>query len=151
MTWRSTVPDALDALVALAEQLKDAQTAAYDGPEVKGSRKRRAIIVGYDTEQASAVEHQFEEGGYSPNQPESYRVLCRVEVGTGSAIRLSAARVDAYDLFGQFAALIYADATLGGVVMTAQIGEAAYSPSQSAGAAVAVVHFGIDCEGFTGH
>jgi len=151
MTWQSTAPAALDALVALAEQLKGEKTAIYDGPEVRGTRKAEALIIGYETDRTPAVEHQFTEDGLTANARERYRVNCRIEVAQGSAKRLSNARARAYAILTAYADLINADETLGvDRLMNAMIGMVEYSPSQSSGGAVATVDFAVDCDGYTG-
>lgn len=151
MTWQSTAPAALDALVALAEQLKGEKTAVYDGPEVRGTRKAEALIIGYETDRTPAVEHQFAENGLTANARERFRVNCRIEVAQGSAKRLSIARARAYSILTSYADLINADETLGiDRLLNAMIGTAEYSPSQSAGGAVAVIEFAVDCDGRTG-
>lgn len=153
MSWTSSVPNAIDALVQAFTTTPELDgVAVYDGPVVTQAGKLEAITVGFngdETPGASAVDGQSSREGLAIGRDrEQYTIQCSASVLNGSG-DISAARRRAYELYGLVGGVLAADQRLGGAVMTTQLGAARLVQDQTADGAVATVEFGIDCDAFT--
>lgn len=149
MAWQLAAPDAVDALLTLAETIPDTDVA--DGPKFTASASK-ALVIAYEEGTAGGVEHQLEGVGYSSEQEQAFTINCRAEavIGTGTGA-VSTARAAAYEALNALAALVNADPTLGiDAVMQAYITDVAYSPIQNERGYLATVRFGVTCDAWTG-
>lgn len=145
MAWQLCAPDAVDALLALAQTLTATDVA--DGPKFTASQAR-ALVIGAPDGQVEGVEHQLEGVGYSSEQEQTFTIYCRAEAVIDTSV--STARAAAYAALTDLAALVNADPTLGEVVMQAAVVDVSYSPIQNERGYIARVRFGVQCDAFTG-
>ena len=148
MTWGLAAPDTVDALVALAEQLKVgiADLEVADGGKVTKTAVK-AIVFSFNDPNADAIEHQLEDAGFTENQADQFTVNCRTEaLVTGT---LSRARRDAYSVLVAFADLLYADPTLNDRVSQAVIRHVRFSPEHQERGYLATVPFTVVCDAYT--
>jgi len=147
----STVPAAYDALVALLSGADLGGAKVLDGPVVTSSAIMEAIIVGYETDDLSAVvEGNSEPEGLSrARDRETYSITCAVQVLCGSSTDMPAARRRAYELFGLVGGALASDPRLGGAVMMASLGTHSLSQPQTQQGALAEIVFGVDCDAFS--
>jgi hypothetical protein len=152
MAWMSTVPDALDALVAAFRGAPGlADVTVFDGPTVTASAQQEAITVGDDGDQEdpTAVEGQnTREGLAAAPDREQYGIRCAVIVQDGSG-NISAARRRAYQLLGEVGDVLAADQRLGGAVMMAQLGASTLAQGQDEDGATATISFNIEVDAFS--
>lgn len=152
MAWMSTIPDAVDALVAAFRAAPGLSgVKVFDGPVVTASGQMEAVTVGDvgDQEDPTAVEGQnTREGLAATRDREQYTIRCAVLVlnGAGDA---SAARRRAYQLLGEIGEVLAADQRLGGAVMIAQLGSSTLSQDQDETGATATVAFNVEVDAFT--
>ncbi|MFI0718919.1 hypothetical protein [Streptomyces sp. NPDC021224] len=151
MAWASTVPDALDALVAVFRSAPGlAGVTVFDGPVVTGSGQMEAVTVGVgDEEDPTAVEAQNAREGLAPSPDrEQYTIRCAVLVlnATGD---MGAARRRAYQMLGEIGGVLAADQRLGGAVMTARLGSSTLVQAQDETGAAATVTFSVEVDAFT--
>lgn len=135
MSTASTVPDALDALIACANTAAAAVKASIgeDVQVVDGGAKlnnRTRLIVGYAAGAAGdAVEDTQSNAGLGvARDMESYAVACQVETFVNNG-KFTDLRRAAYAVLDAFHDAIVADKTLGHVVMSARIAEVGYVPT----------------------
>lgn len=151
MTWTSTVPAAIDGLVAAFGAIELTNGAVVDGPRVGSSTLMEVLIVGWTGDDSpEAVAGTSALASYTTSrQREQYTVTCAASVLRGSG-QMSAARARAFELYGAAAGILAGDKTLGGVVMSARPAEINLMQSQDTRGAVATVVFAVDVDGFTG-
>lgn len=151
MAWASTVPDALDALVAAFRGAPGlADVAVFDGPVVTGSGQQEAVTVGIgDQEDPTAIEGQNDREGLAATPDrEQYGIRCAVIVRKGVG-DISAARRRAYQLLGEIGGLLAADPRLGGTVMRAQLGASNLAQEQDGKGALASLTFTVEVDAYT--
>lgn len=149
MTWSSTVPDALNALVStFAAAVPD--TAVIDGPTVGSRGLSEAVVVGWTGgDNDTAVEANLAPGDLSViSDREQYTVHCMVSALNGAS-SISAARGRVYALFALLGAALAADPSLGGVVMTSRMVSGNLSQEQAQQGAIADLLFDVECDAFT--
>lgn len=150
MAWQSTLPAAIDGLVAVLQSDSELSGIVRDGPELRDMADQEAVFVGHTgTDEDTAADGSVAREGLAvqPNR-ESYSIRCGVSVLNGAS-DIGAARTRAYELFPVVGAAIAADKTLGGVVMAASVGEWTLSLSQTDVGAWAVLTFNVDVDAFT--
>lgn len=145
MVWQLAAPDAVDALLALAQTVPATDVA--DGPKFTAT-EARALVIAVSDSQVEGVEHQLEGVGYSSEQEQTFTIWCRAEAVIDTSV--SVARAAAYEALTLLAALINADPTLGDVVMQSAIVDVGYSPIQNERGYLATVRFGVACDASTG-
>lgn len=149
--WASTVPAALDGLLAMwadADALQGVKLV--DGPNVSSGTLKEALIAGWEGDESTeAVTGSLASGGLAlaPDR-EQYTINCAVMVLRGTR-QMAAARARAYELFAAAAAELVADKTLRGAVMTARLGSMTLTQTQDSRGAIATVLFGVDCDAMT--
>jgi hypothetical protein len=151
MAWGSSVPGALDALVATLSAAPGLTgVTVADGPVVTGSGQQEAVTVGLgDPEDPTAVEGQNAREGLaaSPDR-EQYGIRCAVIVRDGSG-DTPAARRRAYQLLGEIGEVLAADQRLGGAVMVAQLGSWTLAQDQDGKGAIVTLAFTVEVDAFT--
>lgn len=152
MTFTSTVPAAIDGLVAAFGALELDGATIIDGPRVGGGTLNGVIIVGWTGDESpESTSGTSMLASYSTQrQREQYTITCAASVLRGGKNKMSAARTRAFELYGAAAGALAADKTLGGVVMSARSGELNLVQSQDSRGAVATVVFAVDVDAFTG-
>lgn len=149
--WASTVPAAIDGLVAMWSDSTALQgVTVVDGPRVSGATLKEALIVGWEGDDSTeAVTGGLSSGGLelSPDR-EQYTINCAASV-LRAAKQMADARRRAYELFGFAAAELALDKTLRGAVMAARLGSMTLTQTQDSRGAVATVTFGVDVDAFT--
>lgn len=156
--WSLAAPDALRALYALAQALPgDPAPTAHFGPAVEDTEALEAVIIGYSDEKIEAVEHDFDEGDYTPNSLDQFRINNQILVLNGggedddSLVTALITAVDrAYEILRDLGRAIAEDPSLGGVVMEAGISHAAYHPLQSSHGPIAAIDVTVRCQAYTG-
>ncbi|MGH8867813.1 MAG: hypothetical protein ACRDYU_07440 [Actinomycetes bacterium] len=148
--WISTAPAAITALVATFRAAPGlGPDMVLDGPTVTDASIFEVVTVGYqDDERPIAVEAQTTREGPAlvPNR-ERYSVYCAAAVLRGDT-DIAAARARAYELLAAAATALAADKTLGGAVMSAQLGEHSLTQEMPDGA-LARVPFEVLVDAFT--
>lgn len=152
MAWASTQPAAIDALVAaLRNTTRLDPQIVLDGPTVSGASMSEAVTVGWtgDETDTTAVDGTLvQEGAAVEPSREQFTITCAASVVRGGG-DITAARARAYELLSAVGAVLAADKTLGGVVMSARVGEVTLTQAQPTRGAVAVVVFGVVCDAYT--
>ena len=151
MAWTSTQPAAIANLVTSLQASADlAGVPVKDGPVVSGETLTELIVVGFDGEAGAAVEGSLTYEGMtiSPSR-ENYTISGVAQVLRGGG-DIAVARKRAYELLAAIGGELARDKTLGGVVMSATLGDVSLSQTQSPKGAVASVTFGVACDGWTG-
>jgi hypothetical protein len=150
MAFMSTVPAAINALVAVANGLGLVGTAVIDGPKVGNPNTQEALTIGFQDEQTeTVVEVEYgSEGMAVAREREQYNVNCAAMVLRGSA-KMPEARTRSYEILAAFGAGLLADHTLGGAVMSATIGSATLAEQQTPKGAIATVKFTVQIDAFT--
>jgi hypothetical protein len=152
MTWTSSVPQAIDALVQAYTAAEEfAGVTVWDGPTVSKATPREMLAVGFSSDDAeSDVDaSSLTEGLAASPDRETYTIRCAAAVLTGST-DIAAARRRAYELYAAAGAVVARDPRLGGAVMRARLGTHTLTQAQTDRGAQAVVIFGIACDAFTG-
>ncbi|MFJ8153966.1 hypothetical protein [Streptomyces sp. NPDC094468] len=149
--WQSRLPDALDALVRIftvAEDLKG--VTIRDGAAVSQGRITQVLSVGYtgEEDQSDAEATAVTEGlGGNPDR-EQISIRCVAAVAAGGT-DLTAARKQAYEIFGAAASAIAGNRTLDGAVMRAWISSHSLMQGQTDQGAQAAVTFTVTGDAFT--
>lgn len=150
--WASSVPDALDALVAAFRAAPGLEgVRVFDGPVVTQAAPMEALCVGFSgdpTEPAAAQVESAREGLSVARSREQYPVQCAASVLNGKG-DISAARRRAYELYAVAGAVLAADPTLGRTVLSAQPGGGSLVQDQTPDGAVVTVAFAVDIDAFT--
>ncbi len=150
MTYTSTIPAALANFAAmLALALPDVEVT--DGPPTGNPGIREAITVGYSpSEDVDAAEVTSVSGDLATTRDrETYTIHCSLEVLNGDR-DMVAARARAYELFGAVGAVLAADQTLRGAVMTAGLSAHSLRQSDADSGSLARINFSVDVDAFTG-
>ena len=151
LIWKTKVPDAIDALVAIfkvAPGLADA--TVRDGASVSQARVTEIVSVGYTgVEGENDVDAQaVTEGlGGSPDR-EQFTIRCAAAAFKGGT-DLAAARKRAYELFGAATQAIAENRTLNGTVMRATVDTHSLTQDQGDQGAQAVIVFTVGCDSYT--
>jgi hypothetical protein len=149
--WASSVPDAINGLVAALTGSSNLDAVrVFDGPAVTGSSATEVITVGYNGGQDDdAVDGALAlEGAARSSSRERYVIRCAASVVKGSG-QITDARSRAYELVGYVGAALAADKTLGNAVMSASIGGTRLRQSQDSRGAAATVLFEVMIDAFT--
>lgn len=153
MSWSSTTPAALSALLAAFRAAPGLAGADIrDGPQVTASDATEAVIVGWygqasDQLAVTATETPEVFGGEADR--ERYAIRCAAMVLSGDQ-DITAARTRAYVLLAACGSAVAADRTLAGTVMEAWAGSHSLRQEQGTKGAVATVEFAVECDAFTG-
>jgi hypothetical protein len=144
----STVPAAIDSLVAA---LKAADLPVRDGPEATDAAAPRLVTVGFvTTEDDQDAEGTTAIAGFSVGRlRERYSVRCLASARGGGG-DIGAARRAAFDLLDGVAAVLAADKTLTGAVMSATVADVGLLQDQDDAGALASVPFSVYCDAYTG-
>lgn len=150
MAWGSSTPAAIENLLAAIGAVKDAETGLRDGPRVVADGINEAITVGYvdDTDETAVTGSMEYEGLAVAPLRETYSIRCAASVRNG-AKDITAARSRAYELLAAVGGALAADKTLGGVVLSARIGDMTLSQDQTSRGADVVLAFNVDCDAYT--
>jgi len=148
MTWGSTVPTAVAAIVA------DWTTALIgvsvtNGPAVADDSAVEAVSVGYQDADTPAVEGGFEPDGFTTTPMlERYTINCLLTVRDGDGDQL-AAQTRAFTLIGLMGGALAADPSLGDRVLHAHLGTWELTQTQTNLGATARVSFGVTVDAYT--
>jgi hypothetical protein len=140
MSWGSSVPTAITALVATFRAGYGTAVPVRDGATVSDSGKLEAVAVAYESEDTPAFEGVFDPYA-SASDMEEATINCAVRVLKGRDP--VAARARAFVLFNQAGGYIKNDRTLGGAVMRAWISTYSGVTPQSRGGPEIVIAFGV--------
>lgn len=143
MSWASTVPAALTGLVSTFGPMG---VPIRKGTVVGGSSRQQVIVVGYEGENASAVEVALADAGPLAQQ-ETYVVHCCIVVTAGGT-GLDPVIERASALLEGVGAALAADQTLGGAVMRARLGPFGFVFQQSKQGAIVEVPFDVHVSAF---
>lgn len=143
MSWGSTAPA---AMAGLAAALGGLSVRVLDGPVAADPGLKEAVTVGWQDDTTAAVDAVVDPGVHAADR-ETYTINNAVMVLKSKDI--VAARVRAFEIFGQVGALIKADRTLGGAVMRAAVVSWSLSLAQGSGGALATILFGVGCDAYT--
>lgn len=148
MSWTSSVPAALSALISLFSE--GVGVRVIDGPFVVNSDDWQVLAVGCSsTDDDVAVDNTNSPAGWDTGRDrEEYQVRCAVMVLAGD-IDVSAARTRAYKLFGSAGDVLAANPTLGGVVLRASLGDSTLRQMMSDNGLIVSVTFSINISAFT--
>jgi hypothetical protein len=151
MPWFSTVPAAVDALLAACRASDDlAGLAILDGPELNGSSAQEVLAVGYQSEETPvSVEGLGVDEGFSIRRTrEQYAINGSITVDNGAA-KPGVARTRAFQLYSAVGAVLAGNPKLDDTVMSTRLGT--YTLQQTAGkrGARAYLQFTVDCDGWT--
>jgi len=152
MTWSSSVPAAIDALVQAFRTADEFEgVTVWDGPTVSKATPREMLAVGFSSDDAAndVDASSLAEGLAASPDRETYTIRCAAAVLNGNT-GMAAARRRAYELYAAAGAVIARDPRLGGAVMRARLGTHTLTQDQTPNGAQASVLFGIDCDAFTG-
>jgi hypothetical protein len=143
----STVPQALDRLVALAAfALPDADV--IDGQPIVTDGDFVAIaFTGLQGEEAVEAVQTTEQMGAQPDR-EVYDITCLASSWSGDGDP-KVVRDQAYVLVGAFANALKADRTLGGLALRARLSTVALAQEQTEQGALATVRFIVRVDAFT--
>ena len=150
MTYASTVPAALAALAAaFTNATALAGVEVTDGPPLRNSAALEALSVGYSpSEDVDAVEATVTAEGLNVPDREQYLIHCSLGVLNGDR-DLSAARARAYQLHAAAGAVLAGGQSLGGVVMTARMGDHTLRQSDTDAGMLARINFTIRVDAYT--
>jgi hypothetical protein len=159
MTWASTVPEALNGLLAAFRGSDDLTppVAVRDGPVVTGSQADEVVIVGWtgiDGDDVAVETTDTTEGLSGNPDREQYQIRCAAMAlsasGKDGSGDLRAARARAYALHAACGAAIAADRKLGGAVMRASVGDHSLHQDAMQRGQRAIVEFMVTADAFTG-
>lgn len=158
MTWTSSVPAAMDGLLAAlrSSPALASPVDVRDGPVVTSAPALDVVVAGwYGTEQDEvAVEGQDSPEGLagSPDR-EQFTIRCAAmstNTGGNPAAALTAARERVYQLVAACGAAIAADRKLGGAVLRATMGTSSLRQVPSQEGITALAEFTVDCDAYSG-
>lgn len=157
MTYSSTVPQAISALVAAFKGSPmlgnaDPPVPVRDGPEIGSAQSDVAVSVGYTgDENESVVEGSASPAGLGgiPGN-ETYAVMCAAEAIVPASDGVAAARARVYALHAACGQVLAADKTLGGAVMSASMGISSLVQQQTSSGALVRVVFPVNISAFSG-
>lgn len=148
--WGSSVPDAVDGLVAVLKQADLDDCDVIDGLAVGGSSRTAALTVGAgsDDDPTAVDGSSAREGLGGGRDREQYGIRCVLEVSNGSG-DLPATRRRAYALMGTAGDALAANQTLNGAVLMASLGVHGFSQDQDERGAIAIIAFTVDIDAFS--
>ncbi|MGH3504018.1 MAG: hypothetical protein ACRDQA_24445 [Nocardioidaceae bacterium] len=149
MPWQSSLPVAVNALVAQLSADSTLAAIVHDGPELRDTGNE-VVAVGYSGDDGdTAAEGSFSREGLAlePDR-ERYSIHCAVSVLNGAA-DTGKARARAYELFAVVGKVLAADKTLGDAVMSASLGGWSLSTPQTESGAVATITFNVEIDAYT--
>jgi hypothetical protein len=152
VTYRSTVPRVMDALVTLFRthpEIGGAGVPVRDGPTLSAEQALWAVAVGYTgDENESIVSGSSEPIGLAPTDHEQYEILCAA-VARDPGGSMATARADAYQLHDLCGRALTIDGTMGGLVLSIAMGISSLRQQQVVGAGAEVtVIFPVNVEAF---
>ncbi|MDH2429319.1 hypothetical protein [Sphaerisporangium sp. TRM90804] len=139
----STVPIALDALVAAARRALPGVQVVDGDPVEDIADKLMCIGYGADPDEPVVEMVRTRDQATTTPEHESYTVTCGAWAWPGHEVDIKAARDQVYAMLSAFAAELAADPTLGDVVARAQITTDSYAQGQTDRGASAGVRFTI--------
>ena len=119
----STVPDAIDALVALWTAALT-EVSVHDGPAV-GADHSDHLSVAYDGENPEVVSTDLTPADIRAGNPgynEVFFISCTIATSSGDAV-MSTRRTRAFEIFAACKTALRADMKLGGVVQSAWVSD----------------------------
>lgn len=151
MSYFSTVPDCLAALVAMFGGSPSLEGVdVVDGPPRSDSAAMEVLCVGYSP--AADVDAVEMTGGFgdmgSSRDREQYTVHCSVGVLNGDRDTV-AARLRAYVVYDAAGFVINDDPTLRKSVMNARLGSHTLHQMDTTGGILVRIDFGVDADAFT--
>lgn len=150
--WTSTVNAALAALVSAFEASTDlADTAVSDGPAMVDKGTGKFLTVGHQANSTDDLAVNVEtstEGWANGPQRERFEVYCSASAFVGDDDQ-AMARGAAFPIYSAACAAIYADPTLGGVVMRAVPSSWILHQSATSQGRVATLNFSIAVDAYT--
>lgn len=151
MTWKSRVPAAIDALVALWSASPVLAGIVHDGPLPLDSADLEALTVGYDGgDNGTASEGTLVQAGMAvkPDR-EQFTVSCLIAVLNGAG-NVRAARTRGFELLSAASEILASDKTLGGIALDASVQDVSLSQQQVAdGGALVQILFTVAVDAFT--
>ena len=158
MSWSSSVPAALAALVAAfrASPGLASPVDVRDGPVVTSATARDVVVVGWrgqENDELAVEGADVPEGLAGIPDREQYSIRCAAisVCATGdAAAAIVTARTRVYELVAACGAAIAADRKLGGAVMRATMGAGSLRQVPDQNGLVATVEFAVDIDAFSG-
>lgn len=150
MSWGSTAPAAIAALLAAFTAAEDVDVTILDGPEPSGRYPQKALIIGWDggaDDIAGSAELAQQGLEVSPDR-EQYTIRNYIGVLDGAG-NLANARTAALAVLAACGRAITADTTLGGAVMKAGVTGWRLGQPEDQRGAVAEVIFDVGIDAFT--
>jgi hypothetical protein len=122
MSWGSTVPTTLTALVTMFGAASPV-TLVFNGPTLTAEPWTEAVTVGSpDAQTPNAAEGVWQVEGMAPvPSREQYTVNCLLEVLSGADDQ-TVDRARLFTIFNLYGAALATDPTLGGTVLSARMG-----------------------------
>lgn len=151
MAWTSTVPAAINGLVAVFKAADGLSgVTVLDGPAIASQAALKVLAVGWTSVMGEvAVEAQSAPDALGGRRSEEeYTVRCTVAVLSGST-GVGAARESAYGIFGAACDAVGQDQRLGGAVMRAYVGGHSLVPEQTDRGMQINLTFEVNVEAFT--
>jgi hypothetical protein len=159
MTWQSSVPAALNGLLAAFRGSDDlvSPVAVRDAHVVTGSQADEVVIVGWtgmDGDDLAVETTDTMEGLAGNPDREQYQIRCAAMAlnsgGKDGSGDLPAARARAYELHAACGAAIAADRRLGGAIMRASMGDHSLHQTAMQRGQRAIVEFMVQVDAYTG-
>lgn len=158
MSWSSTVPAAMTALLAAfrASPALASPVAVRDGPVTTASSARDVVIVGWEGDEGDEVAVEATEtmeGLAGEPDREQYSIRCAVISRTGAGkpeLAIPAARAQVCALHAACGAAIAADRRLGGAVMRAQMGAWSLTQTPDEYGQKSAITFTVEIDAYTG-
>jgi len=148
--WGSTLPAAIDALVATFTAMNLADVSVTDGPALTDVDTIGLLTVGYSAEGSdlAASAQTASEGLGGGRNRESYDVYCSASVLTGDEDQ-KVTRDKALSMYSSACEAVHADPTLGGVVMRATPGDFTLHQSATTRGRATTVQFAVSVDAYT--
>lgn len=151
MDWTSTLPDAIDQLVLLAQQAEELEGVdVRDGPALGDQAATTVVYIGWTGgDSDSDAETQVGADGLAGDRDlEESVIRCTAVARIGNGT-ISAARRAAYDLVSGVGAVIARNRNLNGTVMRAEIGSHTLTQQETAKGTHVAVIFEVTYTAFT--
>lgn len=148
---RSSIPDAVDALVAMAQTVAAAMPTGQrplvtDGPPRSLSGQFYAAIgIAGPNGEAAIPQAETTSGLSRVRDRESYDIACQVSAYAGAG-PIKTQRDIAFSFLDAFAEALAADGRLGGLVMLARLSGMDYAASEGTPGPTATVNFTVHIE-----
>lgn len=149
MPWASTVPAAIGALVSTLTAEPALGALVHDQDDLRNTGNE-AVFVGYaGDDDAIVAEGSFRRDGLAVDPSrEQYSIRCSIGVLNG-ANSTANARARTYELFAVVGKSLAADKTLGGVVLSASLGDWSFSVPETDAGAVSTLTFNVEIDAYT--